>query len=124
VLPRHIRVGSAGVTGALDNGSGRVIWWAFRETSGSATAAFRLWDSSTNAGALLLPVGLNASESVSDSSGPFGIPYRVGLYLEVLSGAFEGTIQVIDLHEHRLTCLPAIVVGEVNLDLGSGRAPG
>jgi hypothetical protein len=116
MLPRQASIAAPAISASLDNTSGRVTWWSFRETSGANPCSFRLWDGSNNAGRLLLPFSLTAGESDRDYSGPFGLVYETGLFLEVLTGAFEGVVQVIDLHEHADTPLPAILVDTLNVN--------
>jgi hypothetical protein len=89
-----------------------------RELSGSTTASFRLWDGSSNAGALLAPFNLNANESVREWPGPHSLTYEIGLYLEVISGSFEATFQVISADEWDCGVpTVAFVIGEVDVNL-------
>lgn len=89
----------AAVSGQVDNGGGHLVWYAMRETSGTAVASFRLWDGTSNGGRLLLPVNLNPNGSVREWPGAHTLAYETGLYLEVLAGTFEGTVQVIPKDE-------------------------
>ncbi|MGH7748059.1 MAG: hypothetical protein ACREQ5_25370, partial [Candidatus Dormibacteria bacterium] len=86
------------MSAVLDNASGRVVWWAWRETTGAAPATFRLWDGSNNGGQLLVPFSLSANGSTRDYPGLHSLPYSIGLYLEVLTGTVEGVVMVISVN--------------------------
>jgi len=105
------------VSGQLDNRSGRVTWWGFRETSGVAGAAFRLWDGSSNNGRLLAPFALNTGESVREWPGPHSLDFETGLYLEVLSGTFEGVVQVLSDDNGTDYGIPVVLVGQVDIQV-------
>ena len=70
-----------------------------RETGGVAVAKVRVWDNASAAsGVLLETIGLAAGQSASfqyaaeDASG--GLRATKGVYLEVVSGAVEGSVRV------------------------------
>jgi hypothetical protein len=68
--------------------------FAMRETSGGAGAVVRIYDNpSAASGTLLDTISLVAGES----AGPFyekGIEAQLGIYVDVVSGAVEGSIRV------------------------------
>jgi hypothetical protein len=63
-----------------------------RETSGTATAFFRL-RAGTVTGTILETVTLAAGESTSDWYGPSGIAAAGGVYYELVSGAVAGAVR-------------------------------
>lgn len=116
--PRIISINTPAVSTQLDGRGGVITYWAFRETTGNATATCRLWDGSGNGGALIAPITLAANESIREFPGHHALPYHSGLFLEVLSGSIEGQVTVIALEEwpHE-GALPVFVVGSVDLTL-------
>lgn len=66
--------------------------WSFRETTGSAAAALRIRDGSSATGEMVVPIGLLANESTRDFLAPDGLDIRVGVFIERVSGTFEGVI--------------------------------
>jgi hypothetical protein len=70
-------------------GAGRLLSFSARETTGSASAVFRLRDGS--GGTIMATVALVAGESVRDGY-PNGIAYSTSLYLERVSGTTEVTV--------------------------------
>jgi hypothetical protein len=71
----------------------QICGWAFAETTGAATASFRLRDGTTANDFVLAKINLNASESTRDRWAPPGIDCVSGaVFLEVLSGSIEGVI--------------------------------
>jgi hypothetical protein len=96
------------------------VFWTFRETSGGAGATFRLWDSSGNSGALVAPFSLDPGESIREFPGFHSLPYRVGLYLEVLSGTFEGQVTIVPVEEWPDEGgIPVFVIGSVDLTVNN-----
>lgn len=89
--PENIPTASAQIV----NGRVLVMGYAVAETTGSATAALRLRDGTTSAGTRILPIHLAINESVRDWFGPNGIVYEQGIFVEVVSGAIEGSIYCI-----------------------------
>lgn len=114
----QIAVPTPAVSGQLDNASGRLLWWAFRETTGAAPCTFRLWDGSNNAGRLMVPFSLSANGSTRDYPGMHSLPYVTGLYLEVLTGTFEGTVYVLSGKHDEPYGIPVIIIGDVSIDIG------
>lgn len=68
--------------------------FALRETSGSATATVRIYDGTSASGTLLDSVQLAAGESAREWYGDGGIKATTGIYVDVVSGAVEGSLRV------------------------------
>ena len=94
------------------------MYWAWRETSGVSTATFRLWDSSSNNGTLVAPFTLNQGESIREFPGFHNLPYKVGLFLEILSGTVEGQVSVIPYgtDDDESGGVPVVIVGGLNIE--------
>jgi hypothetical protein len=81
-----------GTSGAITSATGVLMGVSARETTGTATAFFRL--RATNAtGVILATVTLAAGESIRDWYGPGGIAAAGGVYYELVSGAVAGGVQ-------------------------------
>lgn len=99
----------------LDYGSGRLRWWTFRETTGTAPAIFDIYDGSgAGLNQILLTFSLAPGESTRDFVGHHLIPYEVGLWLQVTSGAVLGAIQTDDLVGYG-EAMPVVIIDNVNL---------
>jgi len=97
-------------SGQLINTGGCLTWHSTRETSGAAAAAYRIWDGSSASGTKLLDVSLVASGSARDFIGQHVLPFKTGLYFELVSGALEGSVAVALEHDcarYLLTLLDA-----------------
>jgi hypothetical protein len=81
-----------GASGAITSTTGVLMGVSARETSGTATAFFRLRAGGV-AGVILATVTLAASESIRDWYGPSGIAAAGGVYFELVSGAVAGGVQ-------------------------------
>lgn len=78
----------------LSGRRGYLMGWSVRETSGTATATFRLWNTTTAQGVIVASVSLNAGESSRDYL-PAAVECEGGLYFDILSGALEGSVWFI-----------------------------
>lgn len=67
--------------------------FSFRETSGSASATVRVHDSTDNSGGMLDTIQLAPGESAREFY-PGGIRAETGLFVDVVSGAVEGSVRV------------------------------
>lgn len=85
-------------SGQLLNTGGCLTVHSTRETTGSNTAVYRLWDGSNNAGQLLLTVSLGQSESTRDDFRDHHLVFKTGLYYELVSGTVEGAVGVLLNH--------------------------
>jgi hypothetical protein len=124
VRPRILTVTAPGSSGLLDGAGGRVVWWAWRETSGTAGAVLRLWDGSGPNGGLLVPISLNAGESTRDFPGWHSLPYRTGLFLELVVGSIEGQVTVVPWADDEHWGVPVLVMGNVTVDIATGMPTG
>ena len=118
--PRVIPVPATAQSVAVDGASGRLVFYSWRETTGAAGAVFRLWDGSSNQGAMLLTFSLTAGESVREIPGMHTVPYEVGLFLEIVSGTVEGSVITTDMGDYGGGVgMPVFVVGSVDLSIGN-----
>lgn len=117
--PRRLDVAIPAVSALLDNTAGRITWWSWRETTGGAPATFQLFDGSNDEGSLIVTISLTAGQSTRDYLGPHCLPYSTGLWLEVISGTFEGVVYALSEKEWG-EGLPAVVIGEVDVNIVTG----
>lgn len=82
-------------SGLLTNLAGYVVIQSARETSGSAAAVYRLWDGTDPGENLILTESLAAGASAFNSIALGNLPFRTGLYFELVSGELEGQISVV-----------------------------
>ena len=75
----------------LESRRGLLAGWSFRETSGSATATLRLWNTTNASGVKVATVSINAGESTRDNL-TTPVECEGGIYFELVSGAVEGSI--------------------------------
>lgn len=114
--PRILPIPGPASSGPVDGRGGRIVYWTFRETSGTAGAIFRFWDGSSNQGALIAPFSLDPGESIREFPGFHSLPYRVGLFLEILSGTIEGQVTIVPVEEWpEGGGIPVFVIGSVDL---------
>jgi hypothetical protein len=78
----------------IDNTGGRVRRLSVRETSGSAAAAFDIYDGTGTGGVLIDTIALSAGQSTRDYYRSWEYPYDGGLWLQVVSGTFKGVFVV------------------------------
>lgn len=97
-MGRRVIIPLPAASGILTNESGCLLFYAARETSGAAAATLRLRDGSTGAGTLILPVGLLSAGSSSSGFQRCAIPFRQGLFYELVAGAIEGSVSVLLQH--------------------------
>ena len=89
VEPRALLVGSST---RVSTSAGRLMGWLVAETTGTATAKIRLHDGADANADLVGTITLAAGESARDFLGPQGIGLTYGLFVELVSGAVEGTL--------------------------------
>lgn len=80
-----------GVPSKVSSVSG-IFGWEINESTGSATAKFRLRDGTTAAGREIATINLAAGASSDIELGGPGSLTGSGIFLEVLSGSVEGSI--------------------------------
>lgn len=95
--PRVLAFSNAGGSQQLLQGQGLILFACWRETTGSAGMAFNFRDGTDTTGLLLSTQSV--AESLSGSINPCapGIPYRAGVYLQFVSGAFVGSLTYVPL---------------------------
>ena len=72
---------------------GRIVGYALKETTGTATAEIDLIDGkNATDGDLIIPITLAPGESVRDWFGPAGVSFVAGLIASVVSGSISGTV--------------------------------
>ena len=86
-------------TSPLVQGSGCLTWHATRETSGTATASYGLYDGPSGSGQELLRVTLSANESTRDYIGLHALTFVNGLYYVPETGAVGGSFHAWVDHE-------------------------
>lgn len=74
--------------------AGALIGWSLRETTGSAAASVDIYDGNTNEGTKVASMAMASGGDDHIYMGPFGIPVRTGLYLDVVSGSVAGAVWV------------------------------
>jgi hypothetical protein len=89
---RSVTLNLPAESGVLVGNGGCVTMHSVRETTGSAPAVYRLWDSDSNQGQLLLTVGLASSASAVNSFAVHTLVFRTGLYYELVDGEIEGQV--------------------------------
>lgn len=98
-MARRVSVTFPAQSGLLANLAGCLLVQTARETSGAAVATYRLWDGTGTDGRLIVPVGLPAGASVSDNFYRCVMPFRQGLFYELVAGAVEGAATVLIDHD-------------------------
>lgn len=79
-------------TAALVGGSGCITWHSTYETTGAATAEYKLHDGAAGNGQELMYVTLAAGQSTRDFIALHALPFVDGLYIDVASGSVGGSI--------------------------------
>jgi hypothetical protein len=81
---------------AVASGLTLITGWSFAEITGAAPAIFALYDGSSNSGALIAYITLNAGESTRDLIPEPFLACMSGLYLSMINGEIEGSIWAIE----------------------------
>lgn len=95
--PQTIESAKPGVSGQLVTGIGLITFVSWRETSGTAAAAFSLWDGTDISGERLMTMGILTSDGSTTSPGFPGLYFERGIFFEVRSGACVVTVTYIPL---------------------------
>lgn len=98
-MARRVVVELPGASGELVSGGGCLLAYGAREKSGAAAASFSLVDGSTDAGLLLLPIGLAAGASSNGGFVHCAIPFRQGLWFNLDAGTVIGAVSVLLAHD-------------------------
>jgi hypothetical protein len=88
-----VAIALTGADQAVLAGPGVYRGIVLRETAAS-TAVVQIWDGTGAAGTLLDVVGLAASGSAREWLGDGGLRFKTGLYVEIVSGAVEGSVRI------------------------------
>lgn len=84
-----------GADQALTTNAGQYLGFSIRETTGTTSAAVRIYDNaSAAAGTLLDTISLDPGESVADYYPGGGIRFVNGLFVKIVSGAIEGSVRI------------------------------
>ena len=89
---KAVGIGVTTTTAQFFTGPARLMGWAFKETTGAATATFDLYDGSDATAGIVLPATLLANESFRDWLGPNGLLITRGAFLNVLAGSVRGAL--------------------------------
>ena len=101
-MARHVVVPLPAASGVVVNTSGCLLAASVAESTGSAPAAYTLYDGSSSGGVPIMPVTLNANESIRDSWRHGVYHFRQGLYLNITLGAITGSVSVLLEHDDEL----------------------
>lgn len=91
------------------------------ESTGTAPATVRLWDGASTTGQLKDPISLSAGQSTRDYYKLYQYRYENGLFLEIVSGAVEGCVDVIPWdkwphhHEPLIVVSPEVLVASLTV---------
>ena len=77
---------------SMNNSPSRIFWHSFKETTGSAKAAYEILDGTNSSARVLLEVTLAAGESTRDFFGERGLKAFEGLYFNLVSGSVKGMV--------------------------------
>lgn len=89
--PRRLTANSASPP-ILLSGGGSLYGWAFKETTGNTAASFDILDGETANGNLMVPIALTGGQSTRDWFTVRPMPIYQGVFLNVISGTFEGVV--------------------------------
>lgn len=98
-MSKRVIVELPAASGQLVNTAGCLLLHATRETTGAAAAVYRFFDGAGTGGMMILPVSLTASQSTRDNFWRCVLPFRQGLYYQLVSGAVEGNVAVLLDHD-------------------------
>ena len=73
----------------------RYFGFSVRETSGAAAAMLRIHEGTNATGDILDVIDLKAGESAREWYGPQGIDADGGIFVDVVSGAVEGSVRAV-----------------------------
>ena len=90
---RNIGLPPATGSKGLTTREGILCGYQIAATAGAA-ATCRLWDGDANSGELMASLAIPSGGSVGVGPGIDGPYFRIGLYLEVLTGSVEGGVWV------------------------------
>lgn len=74
-----------------------VLGFAFKETTGTASAEVDILDGADAANTDVIPITLTANQSTSEWFGPQGIGFRNGVNAKTVSGTVAGSVFIVSL---------------------------
>lgn len=74
---------------ALVSMGGRLMGWSVRETSGSAGCVVELYDGTSSAGQLIVPVGVGNGTYIGAWFGDVGLDIEQGIFANVVVGVMD-----------------------------------
>ncbi len=113
--PVVVPLAAPAASGQVVNIAGRITWFSLRESGGANPAVVRLYDGSGTSGKLMASISLQAAESTREWVGNHGLPFNGGLYLQVVSGAVEGSIVYVPESAWWESAMPVVIVGDLAL---------
>lgn len=87
-----------------------VFGWAFVETTGVAPVTFDIRDGNDASGALAAPISLLAGQSIRDITGPPGLFFQSGPFLDMIAGSVRGSLWYVDVLAAELADLDSVNV--------------
>jgi hypothetical protein len=114
--PRNVPLGAPVVSRLVDYSRGCVRRLSVRETTGAAGASFQVFDGSGIGGQLIDTVSLLAGQSTRDYYRCGEYPYETGLYINVVSGTFEGVV-VLRAHHGASECPEPVLIVASEVDV-------
>lgn len=112
----NLTFGPSAASTLVIQGGGRLIVANGLETTGAAAATFKVLDGNASDAKLLVPIYLPAGTSSSDYFGDHGIPFTNGIYVEAVTGTFEGNVLIHLDEDYEAWQLPVIVANTVTID--------
>lgn len=85
-------VTASGASARVATSPTRLMGFMLCESTGAAPAKVRLWDGADTSGELVGAVSLVAGGNAREFFGPQGVGLSQGLFVEVVTGAVEGTM--------------------------------
>lgn len=101
----------------LYNLQGYVCRVSFRETTGTASAVFNIYDGSGTTGQLIACFQLPAGQSANFRYNPYDLPFDGGLYLNMVSGSIQGAVTIQTPAKNESIGLPVVLVNPEVLSL-------
>lgn len=91
VVPIPGSVNGAAASSVVSSSPGRLAGFGLAETAGVG-ATIRLHDGTDTSGDVIMRIDLAANESAREWYMPHGIGFTYGLFVEIVSGAIEGSV--------------------------------
>lgn len=85
--------------GIVSPGDGLIAGFNLHETTGTDRAYVRIHDGRDTSAPIMLHISLAPGESTRDWYFPGGLKFKMGLYVEVVTGAIEGVVYTMEVEE-------------------------